>query len=290
MPGGCDIFDPFKADERHAALGLTPGDIYWRTRERVQVGGECRYLVAACTPCCDVRGTVLGSHEYGGTMLDAAPDAETGDTILRRLCRCPITGHDPPEMAIFPCELHCELPLVVTQTLYQYGVPYGTLDHRLLRRIGEWHDAPLVTVRGVRCVPVSTRYPGMSYDGQPSGHGDELGVMTIRKESEYTVYYYRLALYTRFLDADVLGDFKVQWSPLDRIVATFVNRTQVIRFDPRPMHPGQPGYPVWRAPPFSVFMGPADGGHNPSVEWYHLTYVFQYASEDAGAPTGWEFV
>jgi hypothetical protein len=84
MPGGCDIFDPFKAEDRHAGIGLAPGDIYWRTREKVQVDGECKYLIAACTPCeCgDLRGAVLGSHEFGGTMLDAAPDVDTGDIIL----------------------------------------------------------------------------------------------------------------------------------------------------------------------------------------------------------------
>lgn len=151
MPGGCDIFDPFKADERHAALGLTPGDIYWRTREKVEVNGKCQYLVAACTPCCDVRGAILGSHEFGGTMLDAAPDAVTGDTVLVHVRR----------VAFATCmTLRIPITMRIAWPDYVHG-PGG--------RICEWTgenalgstialDAPQTMQAHMECSPNAARY------------------------------------------------------------------------------------------------------------------------------------
>jgi hypothetical protein len=166
MPGGCDIFDPFQAQDAHAAIGLTPGDVYWRTREPVQVNGECKYLVAACTPCCDVRGTILGSHEFGGTMLDAAPDADTGDIVLiGHVPRCACTlfwMQGPPSTVVFPCFMRFQVPT----DFYYTAFPGADRIHgRLIRRVGTWRDAPLAIVGSGTCAAAPYGLNGRIYFG-----------------------------------------------------------------------------------------------------------------------------
>jgi hypothetical protein len=70
-----------------------------------------------------VRGTILGSHEFGGMMLDAAPDAETGDTILRRVT--PVCVWEMPSYTfLIPRHLSATFPRVLPRWQGRYGWTY----------------------------------------------------------------------------------------------------------------------------------------------------------------------
>lgn len=296
-PGGCDIFDPFQAQEQHAAIGLTPGDVYWRTREKVQVDGECKYLVAGLTlgegltPAKpgELCGVVLGSHEFGGTVLEAAPDADTGDTIfiaerpVIEECVCDVhTATAPLGQYHFPCAITFTLPTrVITQ---RYGSQAMT---RLVREIGTWPSAPLGYLQ-IGCSATSPPRSAFYY-------GEMLGVLwhlssmvcyiyphevnrfefVLTTAIEFTRPYFGALRWHGFIGPDRLLNHRhvnLDWLHIDPVI---LDPPQAVGVDP-----------------LTIRSGIQESASLISVDANNFAgrKRIQYRREDYPPPTGWEFV